>query len=276
MIATRGRRRHRTDNPGAFQKNAIGLAGPHIEQTSTFLAIAVLRAYDALAREFVAQQATRAIGICLATALGRHDAGMRHGRGVANLIRWTIGILVAHALIHGAIAISAVAFRVICARLAKFLHARGAATVAILDIAVVAAFIGFEDAIATSRWDAGVRVVAGIANFARRAIRIFVAHALIHGAIAISATAFRVIRACFAKFLHARGIATIAILDIAVVAAFIGFEDAIATPWIDANVWRGNHVAHLAARTIGIFVARTRGIRRITETTGARHRAAGT
>lgn len=274
MITTRGRRRHRTDNPGAFQENAIGFASPRIEHASTFLAIAVLGAYDAFTREFVAQQATCAIAIRLATGLGRHHASMRHGRGVANLIRRAIGILVTHALIHGAIAISTAAFRAVRARFTKFLHARGAATIAILDIAVVAAFIGFDDTIATSGGDTGIRSCAGIADIAHGAIRILAACAHVH--LADTAGAFGGRCASLSKLQQTCTIAAVTGSCVAIVARFDAFTHAIATPRIDANVWRGNRIAYLAAGTIGIFVARTRGICHITETTGARHRAAWT
>lgn len=111
---------------------------------------------------------------------------MRRDRGVANLVAQTIGIFVAYALIHGAVAISTAAFHAVHAHATELFSARRIAAVARRCIAVIASFTGFSDRIAAAEWNAGMRIHAQIAALAHGAIDVFIAYALICGSVAIS------------------------------------------------------------------------------------------
>lgn len=231
--------------------------------TNALFAFIVGRAFYACFRGFVAHEATRAIGIGHA-ARGRHDARMGIGHRVALFTHGAIRILIAHALIHGAIAIAATAFVVVGARFAKLLGTRNIATVSGQRIAVVATFVRFEDTIAATRDNACIRIGARVADLARRAIYILVASANVR--ITQTARARRARCACFAKFNQASDIAAIAGRCIAVVTTFVRFEDAIATTKRHANIRIGDHIANAAVWTIRVLVAGTNVTRRIAET----------
>lgn len=84
-------------------------------------------------------------------------------------------VFVTYALIDGAIAISGAAFSPVSARFAKLFGAHDVAAVAGHCISVVAAFIAFQNAIATTRRHAGIGIGDRIAEFATAAIRILIA-----------------------------------------------------------------------------------------------------
>ncbi len=173
--------------------NALELA---LVANEAFAAMTILGAFDTSARGHVAMQTAAAISI--RTATGDHDASVRHCRRVTGLAHGTIRVLVADALIGRRVAVRAAAFGAVRARLAQFLAAQCIATVARHRIAVVAAFIGFEDAVTTTRHDAGIRIGRRIAQFARGAIDVLIAHA--HAHVAQAARARCAGRASFAKF----------------------------------------------------------------------------
>ena len=217
---------------------------------AAFAALAVLRAFDASTGRHVAEQAAGAIGV--RTATRNHYASMRHGRGVAGLAHSTIAVLVADALIGRRVAIRAAAFGAVRARFAQFLGAKCTATIARHRIAIIAAFIGFEDAVTATSHDTGIRIRRRIADFAACAIHVIVARTNIHVTQPARARCAR--GASFAKLDQTSAVTTIIVGGIAVVAAFIGFDAAITTRERNADVRIGRRIARRSAGTIRVLI----------------------
>lgn len=294
-IAAGGRRGRRAANAAAFEDDATGLAGMRcrLAGTTGSDAIAIVGAFDTLigqlvayaaahaaivvggafyafAGGLVADEATHAIGVRFAARHWRHDARMRIGIRVAHLRHGTIGIFVAHALVHRVVAVATAAFGVIGARLVDFLRAIRSASIARRSVAVVAAFIHFEDIIATTGGHAKVRIGNGIADVAAGAIGVPIASAFVVRRIAESTFAAVGRRiAGLSQLEQACRAAIIAWRHVAVVASLAHFNDRIAAPRIDTCMGRRRCVADLAARAIGIVVAGAGPIGGITESAGA-------
>ena len=150
VIIARGRRGNGAKNAAAFDNDgilsalvrlgrtrrriaAIGVGSAFYARerrfvTNALFAFVVRGAGNAGFRGFVAKETTRAIGVGHA-ALGRHDARMGIDHRVALFTHRAIRILIAHALIDGAVALATTAFRVVGAFLAKLLGTRNIATI---------------------------------------------------------------------------------------------------------------------------------------------------
>lgn len=138
-------------------------------------AFGVPRAFDARTGGFVAEYATRTIGIH-AAAVAR-DTRMRIDRRIASFAHGAVSVFAAHTLFAGAVAVHAAAFAPVRARLAQFLGAHRIAAVAGHRIAVVATFIGLDGTIAATSRRADIRVCRRVAEFAWSAINVSSAHA---------------------------------------------------------------------------------------------------
>lgn len=182
---------------------------------------------------------------------------MRLGHGVAYLVAQAIGVFVAYALIHGAVAVSTAAFHAVHAHSTELFSARRIAAVARGCIAVVASFAGFNDRIAATEWNTCMRIRAQIAALAHLAIDIFIAYALIYGAVAISTAAFGGVHARLTKLFRTGRIAAVTRRCIAVVAALIGFDNPIAAAGRNACIGCAARPANFAHDAIRILVAST-------------------
>jgi hypothetical protein len=149
----------------------------HSLVTYALFTFVILGATDTLARRFVAEQAARTIGIGLTNVRRGDDANVGICGRIADIASETIGVLVAYALLAGVITMAAPAFRIVRTRFAQFFGAEDIAAIAGRHIAIVATFVGFEDAVATSSWNASIGIGCGIAEFAALAIRILIASA---------------------------------------------------------------------------------------------------
>lgn len=197
----------------------------------------------------------------------------RIGRGVyvANLGRSTIGRGIASADISVGIAITADANDIGQARLTQLREASGIATIARSRIAIVATFACFENAVATSRGHANIRVWRGFTELSRRTIRIRIASTFVPSRITKSAGTCRARAGTkLTEFETTNAIATIAVITIAIVASFSGTFLAIATnaatrrPTRDGiGQCRVQSSAHRSAGTIGAELRRIRRATRI-------------
>lgn len=206
-----------------------------------------------MARRFVAEQAARTIGIGLTNVRRGDDANVGICGRIADLASEAIRVLVAYALLAGVITMAAATFRVVRTRFAKFFGAEDIAAIAGRRVAVVATFIGFEDAVATTSNNASIGIGCRIAEFAALAIRILIASANLN--IAQTARARRARGASRTKLDQAGNGAAIAGCGIAIIASFAHFENAIATTDGNADIGVGCGIAETTIRAIGILIA---------------------
>jgi len=168
-------------------------------------------------------------------AATRIDADIRIGHRIAEFSSGAIDALVASTSVIRGITESAGALTRNRTRLAEFAETNVIASVAARRIAVVTCFGNFEDAIAASRIDADVWIRRGVAKLNARAIREFVASTDVARGIAERARTNVVIaRARLPELPQAYRIAAIAIVLIAIIAAFARVDDAIAATGRDA------------------------------------------
>jgi len=221
-----------------------------------------LRAFDALTRGFVAEQATRALRVVTAAIF--HHASVRSSSGVTGLTHRAIFVDVANTHVGRAVAVTAVALGSVGAHLTEFLRASGAAAVAVHRIAVVATFARFDDAVAAASRDADMRIRVRVADFACSTIAVHVANTHVGRAVAVTAVALGSVGAHFTEFLRASSCAAVAVHHVAVIATFARFHDAVTAATRDAGVGIGVQVANVAHRAICVFVALAGAALRIT------------
>lgn len=157
-----------------------------------------------------------------------NDADVGIGRNLANgRPRGAICIFVAYARPFDRVARSARTRRRIRTSFAQFEQTTGAATIAIHLIAVVTAFARFHNGITAAGIDANIRIRLDVAELDAGAIIVLVTCA--NHSIAEPAGANRSGCTRLPKFLQALRIATVAIVQIAIVAPLTRGDGAIAT-----------------------------------------------
>ncbi len=180
---------------------------------------------------------------------------------------WTIRIFIANANCIDCGARTARTCRRCRASFAEFEQTCAGATIIAHRIAVVATFIQFENVIATTRIDAGIRIRAGIAKLYAWTIDVFITRA--DHCIAKTAGANGPRGAGLSEFFEALGIAAVTIVQIAVIATFVRPLAAIATTHGHALIWRETNVARETPRAICVFITLAQISCRIAETAGA-------
>jgi len=185
---------------------------------------------------------------------------------IAKLAHGTIDALVASTGVIRRIAEAAGALTRKRTRNADFTETEAIASVAAHRIAIVTSFGHFDDAIATARIDANIRVGRRVAKLDARTIREFVASTDVARWIAErTGTNVIVTRTRLSEFLQTLRIATVTIVQVVVIATFTHFEHAVAATCRYALVRVERQIALLTARTIAVFVACTNVARRIAE-----------
>lgn len=180
----------------------------------------------------------------IATSCGH--AGIWRSCRIANFARAAIHILITRAYIH--VAQTTPAGCACSARFSEFNQAARIASIARCGVAVVAPFVGFEHRIATTSRHADIRIGRCIAKVPVDAIAVVITCTDVASRIAISAFArIRRTIAGLSFFKRAQCAAAIAAHDIAVVAAFVGFENEVTASRIHAFVGQSLGIANLTA-----------------------------
>lgn len=150
------------------------------------------------------------------------------------------------------------------------------AAVAVRRIAVIATFIRFDDAIATSRSNTGIRCRQDIAHIGHGTIGILIASTRAGIRIAETARANHIGHAGLSEFLEAHRIATVAGHRIAVVATFTHIDHVVAASRHDADIRVWPRCTYLPHCAIGVRIASTDIARWIAIPAGARRAHART
>lgn len=205
-------------------------------------------------------------------ATTRIDANIGIGLNVAKLETWTIDVCVAGTNQH--IAKAARANRRRRTHLSDFFQTLRIATIAAVQITVVATFVGGDEPIAATFGNALRRAEYCITGLKCSTIFIAIANALIDHRIAESAGACIGIRTSLQELDVTKWIATIARQCIPIVTTFIYFDDVVAASGGHTRIGNCLQITHVHRRTIDIRIASANvaiGIAKSTGANGVRH-----